>query len=209
MLVSQARISVTVSVTRSGRRRAAISDDRVVQVGAVDPVGLLVEPDVEADRVANDAGEVGVGQRLQVVHREDHVLRRIQRKDPMQGAGRRHISAASGSTHAFHSPVSVVLPRSSSVPPIQITSRARAGQVDAVLRRRRQVRQRAERDDRHLARVAADVRADVAAGGDGRVLGRPELAVLAAQLDVAGAGWAVRVRRGSQPALKRAGPRRC
>ena len=35
----------------------------------------------------------------------------------------RQASTASGSTQAFHSPVSVVFPRSSSVPPIQITSR--------------------------------------------------------------------------------------
>ena len=48
-----------------------------------------------------------------------------------------------------------------------------------------------------------DVRAQVARRRDGRVLGAPQLAVLAAQLDVAGAGRPVRVRRGAQPALQR------
>ena len=76
-------------------------------------------------------------------------------------------------------------------------------EVDPLQRGGRQVGERSERDDGHLARVAAHVRAEIAARRDRGVLGRAQLAVLAAELDVAGTGWTVRVGCRSQAPLQR------
>ena len=174
-----------------------------MQVRAVDPIGLLVEPDVETNGVANDAGKVRVRQRAQVVHGEDDVLGCIEREEAVDRAGAQAHLGGLG-IHACVplaglGRVAALLERAAH--PDHVARGA--GEVDALLRGRGEVGERPERDDRHLAGMPADVRADVAAGGDGGVLGRAELAVLAAQLHVAGAGRAVGVGCRAQPPLER------
>jgi hypothetical protein len=76
-------------------------------------------------------------------------------------------------------------------------------QIDPVADRGGQVGERTERHDRHLAGVAVDVRREITGRRDRGVLGGAEEAVLAAELDIAGARRAMGVRRRSQPPLER------
>jgi hypothetical protein len=186
-----------------GPQQGAHECHRVVEVAPVDPIGLPVIADVEAERVAHDAGEVRFRQAVEVVQGEHGLLGGVQRKDAVDcTAGETGLGCFGVDTGVPLAGRGRVAAHRQRAPHPDHLARA-AGEVNPVLGGRGHVRQRSGGHDRHLPRMAGEMRFYVAGGRDGGEIGGLQRRLLPAQLGVAGSGRPVSLGRRPQPAGQR------